>query len=51
LIEKRDVAIPLLESLELISAPDGSPTDDFVIPYWLEQKHRRIREERAGKAR
>ena len=51
LIEKRDVGIPLLESLELIPEPDGSPTDDFVIPDWLEQKQRRIREEPAGKAR
>ena len=32
LIEKRDVEIPLIETLELIPEPDGSTTDDFVIP-------------------
>jgi len=32
LIEKEDVEIPLIETLELIQEPDGSPTDDFVIP-------------------
>ncbi len=32
LIEKEDVEIPLLETLELIQEPDGSPTEDFVIP-------------------
>jgi hypothetical protein len=24
--------IPLIETLELIQEPDGSPTEDFVIP-------------------
>mgnify|MGYP006281525697 CR=1 FL=1 len=32
LIEKRDVKIPPIETLELIPEPDGSPTEDFVIP-------------------
>jgi hypothetical protein len=32
LIEKEDAIIPLIETLELIPEPDGSPTDDFVIP-------------------
>jgi hypothetical protein len=32
LIEKEDIDIPLIETLELIPEPDGSPTEDFVIP-------------------
>ena len=32
LIQKEDVEIPLIETLELIPEPDGSVTDDFVIP-------------------
>jgi len=32
LITKEDVEIPLIETLELIPEPDGSATDDFVIP-------------------
>ena len=32
LIEKTDVMIPRIETLELIPEPDGSPTEDFVIP-------------------
>ena len=32
LIEKGDIDIPLIETLELIPEPDGSPTEDFVIP-------------------
>jgi hypothetical protein len=32
LIEKDDVEIPLIETLELIQEPDGSVTEDFVIP-------------------
>jgi hypothetical protein len=38
LIKKEDVEIPLVETLELIPEPDGSPTDDFVIPEWLESR-------------
>ena len=40
LIEKRDVEIPLVETLEFIAEPDGSETDDFVIPAWLEERQR-----------
>jgi hypothetical protein len=32
LLQKADVEIPPIESLELIPEPDGSPADDFVIP-------------------
>jgi hypothetical protein len=32
LIEKEDVDIPLIETLELIQEPDGSATEDFVVP-------------------
>jgi len=47
LIEKNDVEIPLVETLELIPEPDGSPNDDFVVPAWLEQREReRQRQER-----
>jgi hypothetical protein len=38
LLEKEDVEIPLIETLELIPEPDGSPTDDFVIPEWVESR-------------
>ena len=40
LIEKRDVEIPLVATLEFIAEPDGSETDDFVIPAWLEERQR-----------
>ena len=43
LIEKRDVEIPLIETLELIPEPDGSATEDFVIPEWLEERQRQQR--------
>ena len=43
LIEKRDVEIPLVETLELIPEPDGSATEDFVIPEWLEERQRQQR--------
>jgi hypothetical protein len=45
LIEKRDVEIPLIETLELIPEPDGSTTEDFVIPEWLEERQK---QQRAG---
>jgi hypothetical protein len=32
LIEKDDVFVPLVETLTLIPEPDGSPTDDIVLP-------------------
>jgi hypothetical protein len=38
LIEKRDIVIPVIEKLKLIPEPDGSPTDDFVIPAWLQER-------------
>ena len=38
LIEKEDVEIPLIETLELIQEPDGSLTEDFVIPKGLETR-------------
>jgi hypothetical protein len=37
LIEKQDVEIPLIETLELIPEPDGSATEDFVIPERFQQ--------------
>jgi len=40
LIEKQDVRIPLTETLELIPEPDGSATEDFVIPQWLEERQK-----------
>jgi beta-lactamase regulating signal transducer with metallopeptidase domain len=44
LIEKADARIPLIETLELIPEPDGSPTEDFVIPddfqHWQRQQGR-----------
>ena len=41
LIEKEDVEIPLIETLELIQEPDGSPTDDFVIPKGFQSRQKR----------
>ena len=41
LIEKEDVEIPLIETLELIPEPDGSANDDFVIPEGLEKRGRK----------
>ena len=41
LITKEDVQIPLIETLELIQEPDGSETDDFVIPKGFQQRQRR----------
>lgn len=38
LIAKEDVQIPLIETLELIPEPDGSGTDDFVIPKTFEER-------------
>jgi hypothetical protein len=40
LVEKKDVEIPLVETLEFIPEPDGSTTEDFVIPEWLEERQR-----------
>jgi hypothetical protein len=41
LLQKEDVAIPLLEMLELIPEPDGSPTEDLVIPEGFQQRQKR----------
>jgi len=48
LIEKHDVGIPLIETLELIQEPDGSPTEDFIMPEWLEVRQQQQREARAA---
>ena len=40
LTEKRDIEIPLIKALELIPEPDGSATEDFVIPEWLEERQK-----------
>ena len=40
LIVKQDVEIPLVETLEFIAEPDGGPTEDFVIPDWLQQRQK-----------
>ena len=40
LIEKKDVVIPLLETLEMIPEPDGSPTDDFIVPPGFQARQR-----------
>jgi len=40
LIGKRDVEIPLIETLDIIPEPDGSATEDFVIPEWLEDRQK-----------
>lgn len=41
LIQKGDVEIPLIETLELIPEPDGSPTEDFLIPEGFQQRPKR----------
>lgn len=46
LIEKQDVVIPFIETLELIPEPNGAPTEDFVIPAWLETRQRQQRAQR-----
>jgi hypothetical protein len=40
LIQKEDVEIPLIETLELIQEPDGSPTDDFLIPEGFQERQK-----------
>ena len=40
LIEKEDVEIPLIETLELIQEPDGSPTEDFVVPKGFQSRQK-----------
>jgi beta-lactamase regulating signal transducer with metallopeptidase domain len=41
LLEKEDIDIPLIETLELIPEPDGSVTEDFVIPEGFQQRQQR----------
>jgi hypothetical protein len=48
LIDKKDVEIPFVETLELIPEPDGSRTDDFIIPEWLEERQKQ--KQRAAEA-
>jgi hypothetical protein len=43
LLQKEDVQIPLIETLELIPEPDGSPTEDFVIPEGVQDRQKRQR--------
>jgi hypothetical protein len=43
LLEKEDVEIPQVETLELIPEPDGSPTDDFLIPEGFKERQARQR--------
>jgi hypothetical protein len=50
LIQKEDVEIPLIETLELIPEPDGSVTEDFVMPHWLDERQKLQREARAARA-
>jgi hypothetical protein len=45
LIEKEDVEIPPIETLELIPEPDGSTTDDFVIPGAFQQRQQEQRDQ------
>jgi hypothetical protein len=40
LIEKEDVVIPLIERLELIQEPDGSPTEDFTLPTGFQSRQK-----------
>ena len=44
LVRKEGVVIPLLEKLEFIQEPDGSVTEDFIIPPWLEASQRAERD-------
>lgn len=41
LIHKEDIEIPPIETLELIPEPDGSPTEDFLIPQGFQQRQKR----------
>jgi hypothetical protein len=43
LIEKEDVDIPLIETLELIQEPDGSATEDFVVPEGFQARQKQNR--------
>ena len=41
LIEKGNIELPPIESIELIQEPEGGPTDDFVIPDNFPERGRR----------
>ena len=43
LLEKEDVEIPLIETLELIQEPDGSATEDFVVPEGFQERQQQRR--------
>ena len=45
LLKKEDVQIPLIETLELIQEPDGSVTEDFIVPEWLSDRESRLKKE------
>jgi len=45
LLKKQDVQIPILETLELIQEPDGSVTEDFIVPDWLSERESRLQQE------
>jgi len=51
LIEKEDVQIPLIETLELIPEPDGSVTEDFIVPEWLSDRESRLTKEQKAEQR
>jgi hypothetical protein len=51
LIEKEDVFVPLVESLELIPEPDGSPTDDIVLPERFLERQEQQRQQQQGTTR
>ena len=48
LLEKEDILMPRLANLELIAEPDGSGTEDFVVPEGFEERElQRIEQMRA----
>jgi hypothetical protein len=42
-MQKEDVELPRIETLQIIPEPDGSPTDDFVIPEEFQLRQNRGR--------
>jgi beta-lactamase regulating signal transducer with metallopeptidase domain len=45
LVKKEDVQIPLIETLELIPEPDGSPASELVIPKGFKERQEAKRKE------
>lgn len=43
LLQKQDVVIPLIETLEFVQEPDGSVTEDVIIPEWAEARQKQQR--------